>query len=306
MTGISDGSEGNQIGTPETPINPLLAALGNYGGPTQTIALLPGSPAIGGGTRVGAPATDQRGLERADRVDIGAFQSQGFTFTPVAGSTPQSAALGATFGKSLAVTVTANNSIEPVDGGNVSFAAPTTGASATLSPATMTIAGGQASVTASANGVAGSYAVTASATGAGSVTFSLTNTATFRLVRQPPPQRGANVRRSGQPARGDRLCQLPPRPRRHHVRPRRFRHQASHDQANRRAARAHRPGDHHDPRPGCQAADVQGGRQEPCLRHPRRVVGAGGTDDHRRPRRARGRPAQRRRHPVADPRRDPR
>ena len=42
------------------------------------------------------------------------------------------AALGAMFARSLAVTVTANNSIEPVDGGIVSFAAPTDGASATL------------------------------------------------------------------------------------------------------------------------------------------------------------------------------
>src|SRR5262249_61334434 len=31
---------------------------------------------IGGGTSDGAPATDQRGLPRSGRVDIGAFQSQ--------------------------------------------------------------------------------------------------------------------------------------------------------------------------------------------------------------------------------------
>jgi hypothetical protein len=190
MTGISDGSQGNQVGTPETPINPLLAALGNYGGPTQTMALLPGSPAIGGGTAAGAPPTDQRGQLRKRPVDIGAFQSQGFEITPVAGSTPQSAALGQGFGKPLVVSVTANNSLEPVDGGVISFAAPAAGVSATLSAATAVIARGQAgaeaSVTASANGVAGSYAVTASATGAGSISFSLTNTAASRLVRKPP------------------------------------------------------------------------------------------------------------------------
>ena len=39
--------------------NPLLAPLGDYGGPTQTMALLPGSPAIGAGTSDGAPAADQ-------------------------------------------------------------------------------------------------------------------------------------------------------------------------------------------------------------------------------------------------------
>ena len=33
-------------GTIAKPLLPLVAALGNYGGPTQTMALLPGSPAI--------------------------------------------------------------------------------------------------------------------------------------------------------------------------------------------------------------------------------------------------------------------
>src|SRR5262249_36838555 len=51
-----------------------LAPLGDYGGPTQTMALLPGSPAIGAGTSTGAPATDQRGIARGPIVDIGACQ----------------------------------------------------------------------------------------------------------------------------------------------------------------------------------------------------------------------------------------
>jgi len=69
--------------------NPLLAPLGDYGGPTQTMALLPGSPAIGTGTAVSGITTDQRGEPLASPPDIGAFQSQGFTVTPVTGSTPQ-------------------------------------------------------------------------------------------------------------------------------------------------------------------------------------------------------------------------
>jgi RHS repeat-associated protein len=44
MAGISDGSQGNIVGHPA-----LLSALGSYGGPLQTIGLLPGSPAIGAG-----------------------------------------------------------------------------------------------------------------------------------------------------------------------------------------------------------------------------------------------------------------
>jgi hypothetical protein len=53
-----------------------LGTLGNYGGPTQTIPLLPGSPAINAGTSAGAPLTDQRGLPRFGPVDIGAFEVQ--------------------------------------------------------------------------------------------------------------------------------------------------------------------------------------------------------------------------------------
>jgi hypothetical protein len=49
LTGISDGVNGNQIGTADNPLDPLLAPLDNYGGPTQTFALLAGSPALGAG-----------------------------------------------------------------------------------------------------------------------------------------------------------------------------------------------------------------------------------------------------------------
>jgi predicted outer membrane repeat protein len=54
LTGIRDGVNHNQIGTPANPIDPLLAPFGNYGGPTQTFALLAGSPALAAG---GASAT---------------------------------------------------------------------------------------------------------------------------------------------------------------------------------------------------------------------------------------------------------
>ncbi|MGH8460479.1 MAG: choice-of-anchor Q domain-containing protein [Stenotrophobium sp.] len=53
-----------------------LGPLGNNGGPTQTIALLPGSVAIDAGTSNGAPATDQRGALRPQGAgfDIGAYE----------------------------------------------------------------------------------------------------------------------------------------------------------------------------------------------------------------------------------------
>jgi hypothetical protein len=68
---------------------------------------------------------------------------------------------------------------DPVQGGIVDYTAPGSGASAILSAATATIgSNGQAEVTATANGTAGSYIVTASVLGSTSpVSFSLTNIA---------------------------------------------------------------------------------------------------------------------------------
>jgi hypothetical protein len=178
---IGDGS-GISGGTGNLTGDPMLAPLGDYGGPTQTMALLPGSPAIGAGTADGAPNNDQRNEPRIGHVDIGAFQSQGFTLTPAAGSTPQSAVTGAGFTNPLTVMVTAANKIEPVNGGVISFMVPASGASATLSAATVVIANGTAGVKATANNTMGAYTVTASANGAGSASFALTNTEAASLV----------------------------------------------------------------------------------------------------------------------------
>jgi predicted outer membrane repeat protein len=82
LSGISGGSQGNQVGTADSPIDPLLAPLGYYGGPTQTYALLPGSPALGAGDPSTPQTTDQRGLPRLVNglADIGAFQTQADPF----------------------------------------------------------------------------------------------------------------------------------------------------------------------------------------------------------------------------------
>ncbi|HST50388.1 MAG TPA: choice-of-anchor Q domain-containing protein [Pyrinomonadaceae bacterium] len=70
----------------QTGANPLLATLADNGGPTQTMALLPGSPAIDAGVAAGA-MTDQRGQPRtvddpgvantggSDGTDIGAYEA---------------------------------------------------------------------------------------------------------------------------------------------------------------------------------------------------------------------------------------
>ncbi|MEO0536000.1 MAG: filamentous hemagglutinin N-terminal domain-containing protein [Cyanobacteria bacterium P01_A01_bin.123] len=64
----TNGVDGNIIGQ-----DPLLAPLVNNGGPTQTHALLAGSPAING-SGVGATPNDQRGVAAIDTRDIGAFE----------------------------------------------------------------------------------------------------------------------------------------------------------------------------------------------------------------------------------------
>ncbi|MEO6860232.1 MAG: choice-of-anchor Q domain-containing protein [Microcoleus sp.] len=75
---IDNGVNGDRVGTAGTPINPNLGALANNRGPTQTHALLPGSPAIDTGNSAIAPTTDQRNLPRpsGSSVDIGAVEVQ--------------------------------------------------------------------------------------------------------------------------------------------------------------------------------------------------------------------------------------
>jgi hypothetical protein len=80
MTGISNGVNGNLVGSAAAPLDPLLGPLQDNGGPTQTHALLPGSPAIDAGNNAYATEWDQRG-EGFPRIvngiiDIGAFEVQ--------------------------------------------------------------------------------------------------------------------------------------------------------------------------------------------------------------------------------------
>ena len=78
MSGISNGDANhNQVGTSSSPINSDLGSLQNNGGPTETMALLTGSPAIGTGEIVGGITTDQRGDARpTSNPDIGAYQTE--------------------------------------------------------------------------------------------------------------------------------------------------------------------------------------------------------------------------------------
>ncbi len=215
LIGNTAGSSG-WVSTDLQDVNPLLAPLGNYGGPTQTMALLPGSPAIGAGNVAsitnppfsGPPYTDQRGDPRLTNgtVDIGAFESHGFTITYSSGRF-QAATVNTGFGAPLVVSVTSADG-EPVQGGVVTFNPPGSGASCTFPAASNTAvinASGLASIDVAANTTAGGpyfvYATTARAFGAAD--FSLTNTPGtiyhLHIQTEPPPAATAGERFNPQP-----------------------------------------------------------------------------------------------------------
>jgi hypothetical protein len=116
-----NGVNGNLIG-----LDPLLGPSGNYGGSTQTTALLPGSPAIDAGNA--CLTTDQRGVARprVAACDIGAFESQGFNLT-VTGGSGQSTPVHLAFSDPLSLIVSYSFGV-PVDGGQVVFTGPVIGA----------------------------------------------------------------------------------------------------------------------------------------------------------------------------------
>lgn len=75
--GLTNNVDANLVG-----VDPLLSPLADNGGPTKTMALAAGSPAIGKGLNPANLTTDQRGglFARGASVDIGAYQRQSFSF----------------------------------------------------------------------------------------------------------------------------------------------------------------------------------------------------------------------------------
>jgi hypothetical protein len=80
MTGLSNGVNGNLVGSAAAPIDPLLGPLQDNGGPTQTHALLARSPALNAGDPAQLGVADQRGVARAGGVNIGAYQASASAF----------------------------------------------------------------------------------------------------------------------------------------------------------------------------------------------------------------------------------
>jgi hypothetical protein len=120
---LANGVDGNQVGVATTD----LGSLANNGGPTQTVALLAGSPAIAHGSSKlavdpvsGKPlTTDQRGAGFVRSVlgvtDIGAYE-----YTQVATSLSLPSVTG-TYGGSVTLNATLTETGTPVSGEPVSF-----------------------------------------------------------------------------------------------------------------------------------------------------------------------------------------
>ncbi|NEQ71128.1 MAG: DUF4347 domain-containing protein, partial [Symploca sp. SIO2D2] len=167
------------VGNAMNPIDPRLAPLGDYGGPTQTHALLPDSPAIDAGNNAQATGiTDSRGATRINNtVDIGAFEAQGFALIAVAGD-GQSTTVNTNFANDLQIQVveTFTNQAIPAANLAITLTPPGTEASTNLGNTTLTTdASGLATTTATANTVTGTYQVAATSTGVTGVNFDLTN-----------------------------------------------------------------------------------------------------------------------------------
>jgi hypothetical protein len=169
--GISDGVNGNQIGTSTRPIDPRLAPLGNYGGPTRTFALLAGSPALNAGDPALLGTADQRGVARSGGVNIGAYQASASAFALTAPAT-------VTAGVPLDLTVSAVDVFQqPAVGYTGTAHLSSSDGQATLPadyPFTLADGGSHTFRGAVTLKTAGTQAVTATDTGTGSLTGSAT------------------------------------------------------------------------------------------------------------------------------------
>ena len=115
-------SQGNNISSDEScpftktgdkqNTNPLLGLLQDNGGPTDTHALLPGSPAVDAANNAACPQRDQRGVARKDgdkngtvTCDIGAFERNDLTPPKVNTTTPPDGKRGVKRTTGLTATV---------------------------------------------------------------------------------------------------------------------------------------------------------------------------------------------------------
>jgi len=175
--GFTDNAGGNIVGHPA-----LLGTLGDYGGPTQTMPPLPGSPAIdaGGG---GCSGTDQRGVARPQGAacDIGAVEVAALLVPTLTGATPATTPLVASDAADLPVTLTGTN-FSP-DGSSVAVLAGTPLAT-TYNPGDGTLT---AQIPAGLRATAGAYQLTVRN---GTTAAGISNALTFTVTNPAPTLTG--------------------------------------------------------------------------------------------------------------------
>src|ERR1043166_1082255 len=192
MDGLSGGSNGNSVGNSTAPIDPRLGPLQDNGGPTQTHALLSGSPALDAGDNSlaadasnNALATDQRGagFPRVvnSAVDIGAFELQTLVVNSLADADDGNCtAAGTGNGCTLREAINALNS-QGSSAATIAF-----DASLTLGgPATINLAGALPNINADVtiSGPGANLLTVRRDTGGDYRIFTISNTATAHISR---------------------------------------------------------------------------------------------------------------------------
>jgi hypothetical protein len=127
LVGVVDGcnwtaAQGDQIGNSSFPLDPMLEALSDNGGPTPTHPLAGDSPAIDAGDNAACGIVDQRGVPRpldgdADGqavCDIGAFEYQIPSTTAILSDTPDPSQAGEPFTVGFSVAAALGNPIGAV------------------------------------------------------------------------------------------------------------------------------------------------------------------------------------------------
>jgi hypothetical protein len=179
---IGDGSGGggftstDLVGTATNPIDPKLGPLQDNGGPTPTMALLAGSPALNAGDPAQLGVADQRGVLRSDGVNIGAYQASASALLLTAPAT-------ATAGTPFDLTVKA---VDPFGQtalgytGTVTFSTTDTNPAVVL-PADYTFTTADAGMHTFSGGVTLTTAGSQTVTAADSVTGSITGNASVSV-----------------------------------------------------------------------------------------------------------------------------
>jgi hypothetical protein len=184
LTGSNNGSSDGTCGAVITAapgfsgISANLGALANNGGPTNTIAVLAGSPAINNGTAAPTGADDQRGFLRAATPTIGAFE---FGATAPATLTVIKHVVGPGSPSNFQLTVTGGSANPGTFTGADTPGTPVTINSASQYSIGETMVGGGAitnyTAAASGNCTGGNPATGTSGAAGSNVTCTITNTA---------------------------------------------------------------------------------------------------------------------------------